>query len=99
MSTSLIQVELPPKEPPIALTQAQALLRQMVLDALPSVHSKRNYAKALDNLFSFCDRRPLSRALPTSNHDGSPFSINYQRPLVGDTKAGRRSETQRHDRA
>jgi len=47
MSTSLIQVELPPKEPPIALTQAQALLRQMVLDALPSVHSKRTTQKRL----------------------------------------------------
>ena len=94
MSTSLIQVELPPKEPPIALTQAQALLRQMVLDALPSVHSKRNYAKALDNLFAFCARRPLSRALLTEYRTTmdhlSPSTINVRlsaiRKLVGEAR-------------
>ena len=59
MNTSLVRVE----EPPYALTQAQAMLRQMVLDTVPSVHSKRNYAKALDDLFAFCASRPLSRAL------------------------------------
>jgi hypothetical protein len=42
MSTSLIQVELPP----FGLTQAQAILRLMVLDSVQSIHSKRNYAKA-----------------------------------------------------
>jgi len=94
MSTSLIQVELPPKEPPIGLTQAQALLRQMVLDALPSVHSKRNYAKALDNLFSFRARRPLSRALLTEYRTTmdhlSPSTINVRlsaiRKLVGEAR-------------
>jgi len=63
MITSLVQVDLPPIEPPFALTQAQAKLRQMVLDSVPSIHSKRNYAKALDDLFAFCANRPLSRAL------------------------------------
>src|SRR5258706_955771 len=63
MITSLLHVEDPPGEPPYTLTQAQALLRQMVLDTVPSVHSKRNYAKALDDLFAFCANRPLSRAL------------------------------------
>jgi hypothetical protein len=94
MSTSIIQVELPPKEPPIALTQAQALLRQMVLDALPSVHSKRNYAKALDDLFSFCASRPLSRALLTEYRTTidhlSPSTINVRlsaiRKLVGEAR-------------
>jgi hypothetical protein len=33
---------------PLALTPAQALLRKMVLDTVPSPHSKRNYGKALD---------------------------------------------------
>jgi hypothetical protein len=42
---------------PFALTQAQAGLRKMVLDAVPSPHSKRNYAKALDDLFAFCASR------------------------------------------
>jgi hypothetical protein len=45
---------------PVALTPAQARLRKMVLDAVPSPHSKRNYAKALDDLFAFCASRPLS---------------------------------------
>jgi hypothetical protein len=35
----------------------------MVLDSVPSLHSKRNYAKALDDLFAFCASRPLSRSL------------------------------------
>src|SRR3981081_1116192 len=63
MSTSLIHLEQRSAEPPFALTPAQAMLRQMVLDTVPSIHSKRNYAKALDNLFAFCASRPLSRAL------------------------------------
>jgi hypothetical protein len=37
---------------PLALTPAR--LRKMVLDAVGSPHSKRNYAKALDDLFAFC---------------------------------------------
>ena len=40
MSTSLIQINLPPGEPPFALTPAQAKLRQMVLDSVQSIHSK-----------------------------------------------------------
>ena len=48
---------------PLALTPAQALLRKMVLDTVPSPHSKRNYGKALDDLFQFCASRPLSRSL------------------------------------
>ena len=92
MSTSLIQVELPPAEPPFALTQAQAVLRQMVLDSVQSIHSKRNYAKALDDLFAFCARRPLSRALlmeyRTTMEHLSPSTINVRmsaiRKLVGE---------------
>jgi hypothetical protein len=45
---------------PAALTPAQALLRKMVLDTVPSPHSKRNYGRALDDLFQFCASRPLS---------------------------------------
>jgi hypothetical protein len=48
---------------PLALTPAQARLRKMVLDAVGSPHSKRNYARALDDLFAFCASRPLSLAL------------------------------------
>jgi len=48
---------------PAPLTQAQTILRGMVLDSVVSPHSRRNYAKALDDLFSFSAGRPLSRAL------------------------------------
>jgi integrase len=52
----------PPADPE-ALTQAQTILRGMVVDSVTSVHSKRNYAKALDDLFAFAASRPLTRAL------------------------------------
>jgi integrase len=92
VNTSLVHVELPPAEVPYALTQAQAMLRQMVLDTVPSIHSKRNYAKALDDLFAFCARRPLSRALlmeyRTTMEHLSPSTINVRmsaiRKLVGE---------------
>jgi integrase len=35
----------------------------MVLNSVASPHSRRNYAKALDDLFAFSAGRPLSRAL------------------------------------
>ena len=48
---------------PATLTQAQTILRGMVLDSVGSPHSRRNYAKALDDLFAFSAGRPLTRAL------------------------------------
>lgn len=45
------------------LTPAQHELRGMVLSSVTSVHSRRNYAKALDLLFAFAEGRPLTRAL------------------------------------
>src|SRR5260370_42606887 len=63
MSPSIVRVNRPPGEPAFPLTQAQTILRQMGLDSVRSIHSKRNYAKALDDLFAFCASRPLSRAL------------------------------------
>ncbi len=40
-------------------------LREMVLNSVASEHSKRNYAKALDEIYALCEERkqPLSRAL------------------------------------
>ena len=101
MSTSLVHLEQPPTEPPFALTQAQARLRQMVLDSVQSVHSKRNYAKALDDLFAFCASRPLSRALlmGVPDYDGASFLFYHQCSDVSDPKASRRSNAQRNDRA
>ncbi len=94
MSTSLVQIKPQPEEPPLALTQAQAMLRQMVLDTVQSIHSKRNYAKALDDLFAFCASRPLSRALlmeyRTTMDHLSPSTINVRlsaiRKLVGEAR-------------
>jgi integrase len=94
MITSLVQVDLPPSEPPFALTEAHARLRQMVLDSVPSIHSKRNYAKALDDLFQFCGSRPLSRALlmeyRTNMEHLSPSTVNVRlsaiRKLVGEAR-------------
>jgi hypothetical protein len=101
MSTSLVHVNPLSEKSSFAITQAQAILRKMVLDSVQSIHSKRNYAKALDDLFAFCASRPLSRALlmeyRTTMDHLSPSTINVR--VIGDTKAGRRSQTQRNDRA
>jgi hypothetical protein len=95
MSTSLVTVNLTVGEPPYTLTQAHTILRQMVLDSVQSIHSKRNYAKALDDLFAFCANRPLSRALlmeyRTAMDHPSPSTINVRlsaiRKLVGERDA------------
>src|ERR1700751_417702 len=94
MITSLLHVEAPSGEPPFALPQAQTLLRQMVLDSVQSIHSKRNYAKALDDLFVFSASRPLSRALlmefRTTIDHLSPSTINVRlsaiRKLVAEAR-------------
>src|SRR5438552_1629511 len=94
MITSLLHLEAPPGEPPYTLTQAQTILRQMVLDSVPSPHSKRNYAKALDDLFQFCASRPLSRSLLMEWLAGmeslSPSTINVRlsavRKMIGEAR-------------
>jgi hypothetical protein len=78
MSTSLVHVNPLSEKSSFALTHDQAILRKMVLDSVQSIHSKRNYAKALDDLFAFCGSRPLSRVTDgVPNDDGSPLSIHY----------------------
>jgi integrase len=77
-----------------ALTPAQAILRKLVLDSVASVHSKRNYAKALDDLFAFAASHPLSRARLMEWRAGmealSPSTINVRlsavRKLVGEAR-------------
>jgi hypothetical protein len=79
---------------PLALTPAQVRLRKMVLDAVTSSHSKRNYARALDDLFAFCASRPLSRELLIEWRAGmeslSPSTINVRlsavRKMVGEAR-------------
>jgi site-specific recombinase XerD len=66
----------------------------MVLDSVLSIHSKRNYAKALDDLFAFCASQPLSRALlmeyRTKMDHLAPSTINVRmsaiRKLVGEAR-------------
>jgi integrase len=78
----------------LALTPAQAVLRKMALDSVHSSHSKRNYAKALDDLFTFCASRPLTRSLLMEWRAGmeslSPSTINVRlsavRKMVGEAR-------------
>ena len=94
MSTSLVPIKLPPEESQFALAEAQTILRRMVMDSVQSIHSKRNYAKALDDLFAFCASRPLSRArlmeYRTTMDHLSPSTINVRlsaiRKLVGEAR-------------
>jgi integrase len=97
MTNQLVLAAIPPESragEPLALTPAQARLRKLVLDAVPSPHSKRNYAKALDDLFGFCASRPLSRELllewRSTMESLSPSTINVRlsavRKLVGEAR-------------
>ncbi len=69
-----------------ALTAAQADLRRMVLDAVTSPNSRRNYAKALDLLFALAGGRPLTRALLLeyrASMDGlAPSTVNVRLSAV-----------------
>jgi integrase len=66
----------------------------MVLDAVASPHSQRNYANALDDLFQFCASRPLSRSLLMEWRAGmeslSPSTINVRlsavRKMIGEAR-------------
>jgi integrase len=97
MTYELILASVPPQSragEPLALTPAQAQLRKMVLDTVPSPHSKRNYGKALDDLFQFCASQPLSRSLLMEWRAGmvslAPSTINVRlsavRKLVGEAR-------------
>ena len=54
----------------------------MVLDSVVSPHTRRNYAKALDDLFALSAGRPLTRALLMEYRatHGRAFFFNRQRP-------------------
>jgi integrase len=89
MTNELVLAPVPPENTagePLALTPAQARLRKMVLDAVASPHSKRNYAKGLEDLFAFAASRPLSRSLLMEWRAGmeslSPSTINVRLSAV-----------------
>jgi len=52
----------------------QQKLRKMVLQAVPSEHSKRNYAKALDEVFTLCANR--------SQGISRPLLMEYRAPMI-----------------
>src|SRR5713101_2197853 len=97
MTNELVLAPVPPESragEPLALTPAQARLRKLVLDAVPSPHTRRNYAKALDDLFQFCASQPLSRSLLMEWRAGmealSPSTINVRlsavRKMIGEAR-------------
>ena len=97
MTNQLVLAPPPPESragEPLALTPAQARLRKLVLDTVPSPHTQRNYAKALDDLFAFCASRPLTREVLMEWRAGmealSPSTINVRlsavRKMVGEAR-------------
>ena len=85
MANALVLAPVPPEsreDETLALTPAQSLLRKRVLDSVMSPHSKRNYARALDDLFQFCASRPLSPSILIEWRAGmeslSPSTINVR---------------------
>jgi integrase len=68
------------------LVEAQQRLRRMVLDSVPSANSRRNYSKALDDLFVLAAGRPLTRELlleyRASMEALSPSTINVRLSAV-----------------
>src|SRR5271156_6809169 len=72
--------------PENGLVEAQQRLRRMVLDSVPSPNSRRNYAKALDDLFALSAARPLTRALfleyRASMESLAPSTINVRLSAV-----------------
>jgi site-specific recombinase XerD len=89
MTNQLVLAATPPhsrEAEAVALTPAQARLRKLVLDAVASPHSKRNYARALDDLFAFCASRPLTREVLLEWRAGmealSPSTINVRLSAV-----------------
>jgi site-specific recombinase XerC len=69
-----------------AFTPAQLELRRMVLEAVVSPHTRRNYGKALDDLFTLAAGRPLRRALLMEYRAAmeglSPSTINVRLSAV-----------------
>jgi integrase len=80
--------------PAFGLTPAHAALRQMTLDTVRSEHSRRAYAKSLDDLFAFAAGRPLTRLLlmewRSAMGDLAPATVNVRlsavRKLVGEAR-------------
>jgi hypothetical protein len=87
MTNQLVLAPVPPESreaEPLGLTPAQSLLRKRVLDSVVSAHSKRNYARALDDLFALCQPTSLPGALVgAAGRHGALVAFDDQRPAIG----------------
>ena len=94
-STALVAMQ-PIAEVPVPVDPRLLRLKQMVVDAVTADNSKRNYAKALDHLFTFAAGRPLTRELllewRASMEKLSPSTVNIRlsamRSLVAEARRG-----------
>jgi integrase len=76
------------------LTEAQVLLKQMVLYSVTSPNTRRSYARTLDEMFAFAAGRPLTRALlqewKASMDALAPSTVNVKlsavRRLIGEAR-------------
>ena len=99
----LLPAQVDSRPEPIDLRLAE--LRQMVLDSVVAENSKRNYAKALDDLFLFAASRPLTRALlmewRVAMNKLSPSTVNVRlsamRKLVTEALLGVLRRDSSHD--
>ena len=79
------------------LTESQLLLKQMVLNSVTAQNTRRNYSKALDDLFVFAAGRPFTPALlqewKSSMSGLAPSTVNVKlaaaRRLVDEAKRNR----------
>jgi hypothetical protein len=64
---------------PLDRAAAFQALREIVLNSVVSEHSKRNYAKALDQVFALCEKRkqPLFRALLVEYRSATPAKRSF----------------------
>ncbi|MHB8241778.1 MAG: tyrosine-type recombinase/integrase [Solirubrobacteraceae bacterium] len=94
MASAALTLDVAEEAPAFGLTPAQAALRTMTLDTVRSAHSRRAYAKSLDDLFAFAAGRPLTRSLlmewRAAMDDLAPATINVRlsavRKLVGEAR-------------
>ncbi len=104
MSETAILLSLSAQSPPELVDPRLLELKRMVLAAVVSPHSKRNYEKALDDLFLFTAGQPLTRALLMDWHadmeELAPSTINVRlsasdHRTLPRVRAGDRSRRQR----
>ena len=94
MSSSLLTTAPFSAETPVPVDPRLLHLKQMVLDGVVAANSKRNYAQALDHLFSFAAGRPINRELllawRAAMENQSPSTVNIRlsamRRLVAEAK-------------